>query len=150
MRVPGKQMPNRSPPLTVLEQSRYRAVFAQTLAVVRVSNGGKIMPVKLFATAFLVAGLAGSAFAQSTPAPSTPMTDMNQMNSEATPKAPTTPTVKKKTHKVHQVRHTTGKHTAKNFNKQNCKSISGKNSLQTQGGNSNTENTENTCADNNN
>jgi hypothetical protein len=46
-------------------------------------------------------------------------------------------------------RSTTGS-TTQNVNKENCKSIKGKNSLQTQGGNSNTENAEDTCADNNN
>lgn len=39
--------------------------------------------------------------------------------------------------------------TTKNFNKENCESVNGKGSLQTQGGNSNTENSEDTCADNN-
>jgi hypothetical protein len=98
------------------------------------------MRFKIIATSLLAIGLAGSAFAQSNPAPAGSTMDKNHG-------AASTTTSKMKMKKVDKS--TTGS-TTQNFNKPNCKSITGKGSLQTQGGNSNTENAEDTCADNNN
>ena len=98
------------------------------------------MSIKLVTTSLLIIGLAGSAFAQSNPAPAGSTMDKNHGASTQTTK----PMKMKKVDpmKTHS--------TTQNVNKENCKSLKGKNSLQTQGGNSNTENVENTCADNNN
>ncbi|EPE96925.1 hypothetical protein [Rhizobium grahamii] len=98
------------------------------------------MSVKLIATSLLVIGLAGSAYAQSNPAPAGSTMDKNHGAATETTK----PMKMKKVDKMKT------NSTTKNFNKENCKSLKGKNSLQTQGGNSNTENSEDTCADNNN
>jgi len=97
------------------------------------------MRFKIIATSLLAIGLAGSAFAQSNPAPAGSTMDKNHGASSST-------TNGMKMKKVDKT--TTG--STQTFNKQNCKSIKGKNSLQTQGGNSNTQNAEDTCADNNN
>jgi hypothetical protein len=99
-----------------------------------------VMHLKLVATSLLAIGLASSAFAQSNPAPAGSTMDKNHGAATSTTK----PLKMKKVDKS-----TTGS-TTQNVNKENCKSIKGKNSLQTQGGNSNTENAEDTCADNNN
>jgi len=98
------------------------------------------MSLKIVATSLLAIGLASSAFAQSNPAPAGSTMDKSHGNATST-------TNRLKMKKIDKT--TTGS-TAHNVNKENCKSLKGKGSLQTQGGNSNTENTENTCADNNN
>lgn len=98
------------------------------------------MRFRLLAASLLAVGLAGSAFAQSNPAPAGSTMDKNQTDNGAA-----TGTMKMK-----KVDKTITNSTARTINKQNCKSVTGKGSLQTQGGNSGTENTEDTCADNNN
>ncbi|WP_028748611.1 hypothetical protein [Rhizobium mesoamericanum] len=96
---------------------------------------------KLLAASLLAVSLAGSAFAQSNPAPTG--STMNKNNGAATD-------TMKKPKKIDKMTTSSTTHKTHNLNKENCKKLTGKRSLQTQGGNSNTENTENTCADNNN
>jgi len=91
------------------------------------------MRFRLLAAPLLAVGLAGSAFAAGS------TTDKNHTNGAAT-----------STMKMKKVDKTVTNSTARTLNKQNCKSVNGKGSLQTAGGNSGTENTEDTCADNNN
>ena len=98
------------------------------------------MRFRLLAASLLAFGLAGSAFAQSNPAPAGSTMDKNHTDKGAA----TSPMKMKKIDK------TVTNSTARTLNKQNCKSVNGKGSLQTAGGNSGTENTEDTCADNNN
>jgi len=103
---------------------------------------------KLTATSLLALGLAGSAFAQSNPAPTNQTIDKNQADTGGG--AGTGAGANSTKMKMKKVDPSVTNSTTKNFNKENCKSVSGKNSLQTQGGISNTQNTEDTCADNNN
>jgi hypothetical protein len=92
--------------------------------------------IKILTASVLAIGLASSAFAQSNPSPA------GASN--------TTHTDSGASMKMKKVDKMKTDSTTRNFNQENCKSKRGKGSLQTQGGNSNTENTENTCADNNN
>jgi hypothetical protein len=92
------------------------------------------MRFRLLAASLLAVGLAGSAFAAGS------TMDKNHIDNGAA-----TSTMKMK-----KVDKTVTNSTARTLNKQNCKSVNGKGSLQTAGGNSGTENTEDTCADNNN
>ncbi|OWV97395.1 hypothetical protein ATY81_08140 [Rhizobium sp. R72] len=98
------------------------------------------MSLKIIATSLLAIGLASSALAQSNPAPAGSTMDKNHGNATSTTNGM----------KMKKIDKTTTGSTTHNLNKENCKSLKGKGSLQTQGGNSNTENTEDTCADNNN
>ena len=98
------------------------------------------MFLKSIATTFLAIGLASSAFAQSNPAPAGSTMDKNHGDTTTTNNGM----------KMKKVDKTTTGSTTHNFNKENCKSVTGKGSLQTQGGISNTQNAEDTCADNNN
>ncbi|MDP9811136.1 hypothetical protein J2W42_003999 [Rhizobium tibeticum] len=95
---------------------------------------------KLLAASLLAVGLAGSALAQTNPAPAGSTMDKNHTTNGAA----------SGTMKMKKVDKTVTNSTARTLNKQNCKSVNGKGSLQTQGGSSGTENTEDTCADNNN
>lgn len=98
------------------------------------------MSLKILATSILALALSGPAFAQSNPAPAGATMDKNHGDTMGSTKGM----------KMKKVDKTTTGSTTHNLNKENCKSLKGKGSLQTQGGNSNTENAENTCADNNN
>ncbi|MBW9117349.1 hypothetical protein JNB88_27395 [Rhizobium cauense] len=98
------------------------------------------MSVKIIATSLLAIGLATSVFAQSNPAPAGSTMDKNHGDASSTTNGM----------KMKKVDKSTTGSTTQNFNKENCKSVAGKGSLQTQGGNSNTQNAEDTCADNNN
>lgn len=95
------------------------------------------MRFKVLAASLLAIGMAGSAFAQSNPTPDGSTMDKTH------PKAATGTMNMKKVDK-------TVTNSTQNVNKEKCKSVTGKGSLQTQGGNSGTENAEDTCADNNN
>lgn len=92
---------------------------------------------RILTVSVLALGLAGSAMAQSNPSPSGATTDKTHTDNGGGMKMK----------KIDRMKTDS---TTRNFNQENCKSRKGKGSLQTQGGNSNTENTENTCADNNN
>ncbi len=91
---------------------------------------------RILTVSVLALGLAGSAMAQST-SPSGVTTDKTHTDNGGSMKMKKIDSMKTDS-------------TTRNFNQENCKSRKGKGSLQTQGGNSNTVNTENTCADNNN
>ncbi len=103
------------------------------------------MRIPILAASLLSFALAGSAFGQSNSASVGSM--MNTNNPMAS--APSKPGAVKK-HTTAMNKNAVKNNTSRAINKQNCKSKKGKNSLQTQGGNSGTENTEDTCADNNN
>jgi hypothetical protein len=99
------------------------------------------MRFKVLAASLLAIGMAGSAFAQSNPTPDGSTMDKTH------PKAATG--TNSGTMQMKKVDKTVTNST-QNVNKEKCKSVTGKGSLQTQGGNSGTENAEDTCADNNN